>query len=95
MAEQIAPEIKEERSKKVISLSNEIQENYNKSYIGQTVEVLIEEKEGEYYKGHTRNYLLVHIKSEEKNMENQIIKVKIENAKNEILLGIIKQENVI
>jgi len=90
MPEQIAPEVKEERSKKVISLSKDIQENYNRSYIGQTVEVLVEEKEGEYYKGHTRNYLLVHIKSEEKKIENEIVKVKIENAKNEILLGISK-----
>ena len=41
---QVAPEIKEVRSKKVIALSNSMQEEYNRSYIGKTVDVLIEEK---------------------------------------------------
>lgn len=41
---QVIPEIKEERSKKIIELSNKIQEEYNKKYIGRDVEVLVEEK---------------------------------------------------
>lgn len=87
MPNQVSPEIKEERSKKVISLSNEMQKNYNKSYIGKTVNVLVEEKDGKYYKGHTENYLLIYIECQEKNIENKIVKVKIENEKEEKLLG--------
>ena len=43
--DQVEPEIKEIRSKKVLALSNSMQEEYNKSYIGKTVDVLIEEKD--------------------------------------------------
>ena len=40
MENQILPETQEERSKKLIELSNKNQEKYNKQYIGETVEVL-------------------------------------------------------
>ncbi len=85
---QIVPEIKEERSKKIIELSNKIQEEYNKSYIGKTVQVLVEEKAGKYYRGHTKNYLNIYIENLEKNVENEIINVKIEKVENEKMLGI-------
>jgi threonylcarbamoyladenosine tRNA methylthiotransferase MtaB len=75
MVEQVSPEVKEKRSKKMIELSNKMQEEYNKSYLGKTVEVLIEEKLGEYYKGHTRNYIQVLIKY--KDMQNTIVKAKV------------------
>ncbi len=87
MANQITPEIKEERSKKVIELSNKIQEEYNKSYIGKMVKVLVEEKSKKGFKGHTKNYLEVEITNAKENMENKIIDVKIEEAEEEILLG--------
>ena len=57
MPNQVDGKIKEERSKKLIELSNENEYNYNKKYIGKQVEVLFEEREGEYLKGHTTNYI--------------------------------------
>ena len=63
-----------------------MQEEYNKSYIGKIVDVLIEEKEEEYYKGHTKNYLNVYVENAEKVGENEIVEVKINVTKNEILL---------
>ena len=90
MPNQVLPEVKEERSRKVIELSNKIQQEYNKKYIGRQVEVLIEEKQGKYYKGHTENYMLVEIKTEKQDIENRIISIKIEDTKNEILLREIK-----
>ena len=73
MPNQIDGAIKEERSKKLIELSDEYELKYNEQTIGEIVEVLIEEKDGDYYKGHTRDYKLVKYKSNEENLENQII----------------------
>ena len=84
---QIAPEIKEERSKKIIELSNIVQRKYNELYIGKTLEVLVEEKHGEHFRGHTKNYIDVNIENVKDNIENEIIKVKIERIESEILIG--------
>ena len=91
--DQVSPEIKEERSKKIIELSKKIQDEYNISYIGKIVSVLIEEKSEGYYKGHTDNYLYVNVKSEKENLENMILDVKIESAKNEYLYGSVNLES--
>lgn len=84
---QVTPEVKEERSKKVIELSKNIQDEYNKSCIGKKVKVLVEEKHDGFYKGHTGNYMYVSIKSEAENLENKIVEVIIESTKNETLQG--------
>ena len=87
---QVDGNIKEFRSKKLIELSNENEYNYNKSMIGQTVEVLFEEQEIEngktYYKGHTQNYMLVKYETSEK-LENKLRNVKIVQAEKEFLKG--------
>ena len=59
MNDQISPEIKEKRSKELIKLSDENELDYLKSYVGKNVEVLFEEVDGEFIKGHTQNYILV------------------------------------
>lgn len=79
MPNQIDGNIKEERSKKLIELSNRNQEEYNKEYIGKKVEVLFEEKEGEFYKGHTQNYIVVKYKTDE-HLENIIKAVEIKKS---------------
>lgn len=84
---QIAQDIKEKRTKKIIELSNNIQREYNKSYIGKKVKVLIEEKEGEYFKGHTSNYMYVLAKKMEENIQNKMVEIVIEDIQNEILVG--------
>lgn len=76
MQGQVNGKVKEERSQKLIELSNKNQKNYDMQYIGKEVEVLFEEREGKYFKGHTSNYILVKYETEE-NLENQIRKVKI------------------
>ena len=76
MSGQIDGKIKEERSQKLIELSNLMEREYNNSYIGKEVEVLFEEKDGDLYKGHTTNYIMVKVKSENKKLENVIKKVK-------------------
>ncbi len=71
MENQIPGNIKEERSKKLIELSNKNEFEYNSQYIGKKVEVLFEEEIVGEYKGHTQNYIMVYCKSEEK-LNNKI-----------------------
>lgn len=78
MPEQISPEEKEKRSKKLIELSDKNEEEYNKKYIGKTVEVLWEEEKQGTYKGHTKNYVL--IESNSKHQENMLEQVVIKEA---------------
>ena len=86
MPNQVLPEIKEERSKKVLELSNKIQNEYNREQIGKIVRVLVEEKNEKYYKGHTANYMCVMIETERENIENNIVEVRIKDSQNETLL---------
>lgn len=83
MPNQIDGNMKEERSKQLIGLSDENEKRYNEEYIGKSVEVLFEEEYVEnnktYIKGHTSNYIVVKL---EKNddisvKENTIDMVRI------------------
>ena len=85
MPNQIDGNIKEQRSKKLIELSNENEEWYNKQYIGKTVEVLFEEKDGKYFKGHTTNYIEVWVEAD--NLENTIKNVEIISSESNRLIG--------
>lgn len=76
MENQIDGNIKEQRSQKLIELSNKNEEEFLKAQISKTLEVLFEEQEKDYWRGHTRNYLVV--KKQGKNLENKLIETKIE-----------------
>lgn len=89
MPNQIKPEIQEERSKKLIELSDLNQKEYNKQYLGKTVEVLFEEQSGEYIKGHTQNYIVVNVNGNISSFHNEIINVKIVEMLGDELLGIV------
>ena len=87
MPNQIDGNIKEERSRKLLELSDKNEREYNESYVGKNVKVLFEEKDNEgYYKGHTENYILVKAKTE-KNIDNQIIDIFVECAEYETVKG--------
>ena len=85
MQNQVDGKVKEERSRRLIKLSDENEKRHNEKYIGTEVEVLFEEKEGEYIKGHTTNYIVVKIPY--KNIENNIEEVKIVKEENLELIG--------
>lgn len=86
MPNQISPEVQEQRSKKVIELSNEMQKEIDEQYLNKKVEVLFEEKQGEYYKGHTKNYMMVNAKSEE-DLTNKIREVELIEIRENELIG--------
>lgn len=76
MPNQVGGNIQEERSKKLIELSNQNTLKYNETYIGRTLEVLFEEEKDGYLVGHTDNYMVVKLKN--KNIKpNEIKKVII------------------
>lgn len=85
MPNQVDSKIKEERSHKLIELSNKNEKKFLEKYIGKEVEVLFEQKDNGYIKGHTSNYILV--KTKEAEIENKIKKVKIEKEENLELIG--------
>ena len=86
MQDQIDGNIAEERSRKLIVLSEKNMKMYNEKYIGKEVEVLFEEKQGDFWVGHTRNYMIVKINSKE-NLENEFRNVIIKEVNCEELLG--------
>lgn len=86
MENQVDGNKKEERSNRLLELSDKNGINQNKQYIGKIVDVLWEEKKGEWMIGHTTNYIEVKAKSNN-NLENEISKVKIDNTDNLELMG--------
>ena len=86
MKNQIPGDVKELRSKKLLELSDNNEIRYLDSYIGKEVEVLFEEFDGKFYKGHTANYIMVKLKSEE-DLSNKIKMVKITERDELTLIG--------
>ena len=94
MPNQIDGNKKEERSNKLIELSNSTENKHNQSYIGKTVKVLFEEFEDGFFKGHTTNYMMVKVAGEEEQSDkfvNKILDVKIRenNDATRELIGIL------
>lgn len=93
MPNQIDGTIKEERSRKLINLSNENEIRYNKEYVGKDVKVLFEDEHIEngtiYIKGHTTNYIVVKMKLDDCHEEynNTIQTVKIIDTDGVELIG--------
>ena len=61
---------KEARSRAAIALAEEMSRAYREGFVGRTLEVLFEEREGEFYTGHTPNYIKVYARGE--NLHNEI-----------------------
>ena len=76
MKNQIPANIKEQRSKIFLELSDKNENEYLEKYLNKEVEVLFEEREEKYYKGHTGNYIMVKLETN-KDVSNKIIKVKV------------------
>ena len=94
MPNQIDGNKKEERSNKLIELSNSMENKHNQSYIGKTVKVLFEEFEDGFFKGHTTNYMMVKVAWSEEQLGkfvNKILDVKIKENNDETreLIGIL------
>ena len=82
---QIDGNTKKDRVKRLISLSEELEEEYMKKFIGKKLDVLIEKYEDEYSIGHTSNFLLVKINKEYK--QEDIVETEIIGVEYPYVLG--------
>ena len=82
MENQVPEQVKAERSAQLIALGQQKQEAYERAMVGREVEILVEEPsviEGkEVQVGHTKEYIKVALESE-KNLQNQIVKIRIDD----------------
>ena len=69
---------KEARSRAAIALAEEMSRAYREGFVGRTLEVLFEEREGEFYTGHAPNYIKVYARGE--NLHNEIRTVTVLEA---------------
>lgn len=80
MPNQVDPSIKNERSKKLIEVTQKDRKDFLKNQVGNTYSVLFERKRSEgYWEGYTMNYTPVHIYSDD-DLANKILDVKITKA---------------
>lgn len=87
MPNQIDGKLKEERSKKLIELSNENECNYNRNYVGKDIEVLFEERDGKYIKGHTKNYIMVKCETDNDEYINKIVSLNVIDTDKDFLIA--------
>ena len=66
---------KEARSRAAIAVAGEMSRAYRENLIGKTLEVLFEEKDGEYFTGHAPNYVKVYFEGED--LHNKIRTVTV------------------
>ncbi len=92
MEDQVDGNRKEIRSNKLIEMSNKNEKDDNEKYLGKKLFVLFEEKDGEYIKGHTTNYKVVKVKTEDIKIENEIKEVEIIGEDGLELIGCMKEE---
>jgi tRNA-2-methylthio-N6-dimethylallyladenosine synthase len=74
----VPPEEKERRRKAIDELQAEILAKINTKYLGQTVEVLVEEKNKQRWKGRTRNNKLVFFEDDSREWKGKLADVTIE-----------------
>lgn len=84
MQGQIPEQIKAKRSARLIELEEKNRRAYEESFLGKTVEVLVEEKSDvngkEMWTGHTKEYMKIALESE-KNLQNCILNVQIKDGR--------------
>ncbi len=81
--------IKEERSRRAIAVATQMSESYRNAMVGKVFDVLFEEPEGEYFVGHTPNYVKVYVT--EKDLHNQIKPVTVTEIYKDGLLGTVTE----
>ena len=86
MNNQVDGNIKKERVKKIISLSEELKISYYKSLEGSNEELFVEKYIDGYLVGHLSNYGLCKVKSDKKIL-NEILKVKLLKYENDCFIG--------
>lgn len=84
---QVAPNIKEERAKRMGELVAESRAEFLRTQTGKTEKVLIERLRHGYLEGYTKNYTPVHIASDNDSLCGQIVNVRITKAEDDFCVG--------
>ena len=77
--------VKEQRSKAAIAVASQMSLAYRSALVGTEVSVLFEEPEGEYFTGHTPNYVKVYVK--ENDLHNTVLPIRITEVFRDGVLG--------
>ena len=86
MKDQVDETVKKQRVKALLDLSHTLMKEYAESQLGNDLEVLIEEKDGDFMIGHASNYLKVRVKLSEDSV-GHIYSVRIKEVDDVILIG--------
>lgn len=80
MTGHIDPQTKKERTKRLLELSEKLEQKYYQSQINKKEKILIEKLENNYYYGHTSNYLYLKLKGTYQ--KNEIYEIMIDENMN-------------
>ena len=75
MPGQLSNDVKQTRSRQAIAVADKMRQEYLNGQLGETFPVLFEESDGDYFVGHTPNYMKVYAKGND--LHNQIRPVTI------------------
>ncbi len=81
---------KEARSRAAIAVAEELRGDYLRALEGQTVQVLFEEADGDYFTGHTPNYVKVYATGE--GLHNQLRTVRLRKVFRDGMLGVTEEK---
>ena len=87
MPGQLGNAVKEARSKAAIAVAEEMKTAFCQNLQGSTQEVLFEERAGEYFTGHTPNYMKVYAVGED--LHNQVLSVQLQEPFKDGMIGTI------
>lgn len=88
MPNQVLNSEKEKRAARASCVAVKMQENYLNAQVGRCLSVLFEEEEDGFWQGHSENYILVRVKSDE-NLKNQVKEVKITEVIEDGAIGVL------
>ncbi len=73
MPGQLPNSVKEDRCRRAIEVAQQMSEDYRAAFIGQPLQVLFEQREGQYFTGHAPNYCKIYCPGE--NLHNRVLTV--------------------
>ena len=85
MKNKVEGNIKKQRTHKLLELSKSLENEFNNKNIGNIFEIIVEEKKGDLYIGHTSNFIKVYLKDNVK--LNEIYKVKLVKIYKDGIIG--------
>ncbi|MBI4559161.1 MAG: tRNA (N(6)-L-threonylcarbamoyladenosine(37)-C(2))-methylthiotransferase MtaB [Candidatus Hydrogenedentes bacterium] len=91
--DRVPPGVADARSAEVRRISAEKRRNFQQRYLGDTMDVLFEERDGEFWPGLTGNYLRVAVRSNER-VENTVRRVVLDEICCDFMVGHLANESL-